>query len=93
MQLLEEGTKRDRSTDKVGIVLVNLVFKQDFLWVNAAAATQLLWKFISSKDELTWGQQDLLFWGLLRKKKTDQKGKAYTILQPWRKNIGRRGVL
>lgn len=49
MQLLEEGTKRDKSTDKVGIVLVNLVFKQDFLWVNAAAATQLLWKFISQK--------------------------------------------
>lgn len=49
MQLFEEGTKRDRSRDKVGTVLINHIFKQEFLWVNAAAATQLLWKIISQK--------------------------------------------
>lgn len=42
MQLFEEGTKRDRSRDEMGAVLIKLIFKQDFLSVNAAAATQLL---------------------------------------------------
>lgn len=49
MQLFEGGTKRNRNRDEVGTVLVNLIFKQDFLSVNDATATQLLWKFISQK--------------------------------------------
>lgn len=56
----------NRSSYKKWTILVNFIFKLDFLGVNAAAVQQqnlIVVKVHVSKYELTWGQQEWLFWG------------------------------